>query len=180
MRSVRSSRLLPTPPPSCAALPAAECLLPDVTVIIAIISTTFLPRLPRINCPCRRMGDHHTPWANDFAQTVRVLPDDAPGTEVNDGKAIEILTPFALSSRYISVAPHPLTVFRLPCPAFLSFSPTGARAVLLAALRGAEKRVGKDPGCNATHSLRLGGAAAMWHDSADQQSMRKFGRWTPH
>ena len=51
--------------------------------------------------------------------------------------------------------------------------------MLLVALRGAEKRVGKDQGRNATHSLRLGGAAAMWHDGVDQQS-RKSGRWTAH
>ena len=62
------------------------------------------------------------------SQTSAAL--DAPcDLDVNDGKAIDILMPFALSSRCFSAAPHPLAVCRLPCPAvFLAvLFPTGAR-----------------------------------------------------
>ena len=45
-------------------------------------------------------------------------------------------------------------------------------------LRMAALGIGQDPERIGGHSLRIGGATAMYHAVGDLQAVRRFGRWT--
>ena len=44
-------------------------------------------------------------------------------------------------------------------------------------LRMAAQATGQDPNRMGTHSLRIGGATALYHSQKDLQYVRRFGRW---
>ena len=46
------------------------------------------------------------------------------------------------------------------------------------ALESAAVAVGADPGTIGTHSLRIGGASALWAAYKDSALVRRWGRWS--